>query len=152
MKNVLVKWFIKSVWPVIKQLLVKYGAEILEFVFQKVTAFMKEWMTGVFNRKQEQAEENMKNAQSASDEQEKKKYQDEAESYKRQAEAYAEMCREWESKFEEFKRSMEKEVKEKTENLKPDDLFNVKAKKSNDNLIQLKESSSILLLENKKEI
>ena len=52
----IIEWFLKKAWPVILAFLVKYGAEIVEFIFK----IIKEKMDKM---RQKQQEEHMKKAQ-----------------------------------------------------------------------------------------
>jgi hypothetical protein len=148
MWKIITKWFIQKAWPVIRTLLVKYGQEILEFTLRKVKDLLMSWIAGMGKEKQEKAEESYKNAQAASDPEEKKKYEYEAEFYKKEAQSYADKLKEWEIKFEELKKQTEQEIKIKTQKLKAENLFETNSKSVMDSIL-LKQNNSILMLEDK---
>ena len=146
MWKLIIKWFISKAWPVIRTLLEKYGKEILEFIFSKVTGIVIAWISKMGQEKKQQAQESYNKAQDASDPEEKKKYMNEAEFYKKEAESYAQKLKDLEEQFKELKKQTEQEVKNKTRNLKAEDLFDT-ASISINNSLTLKQDNNILMLE-----
>ncbi|MGG0174699.1 hypothetical protein [Gottfriedia acidiceleris] len=142
--------FLKYMWPEIKELLLKYWKEISEFVLAKVTVLFKKWFDDLIQEKVDKSEESLKKSETATDPEEKKKYQYEAEFYKREAESLAEKIKDWEVKYEKLKQSVDKEVKEKTTHLKSNDLFESNSKGEYKE-IKLVNNQNILRLENKNE-
>jgi len=136
----------EKIWPEILKLLVKYGKELAEFIFAKAFEFIKKWIINLEKEKEMQAEEAYSNAESSSDPDEKKKYEQEAEFYKREAESYARKMEDLERQFNEFKQSVQKDVENKTKDLKAKDLFETKKEdftfNSTKNILRLEDSSN----------
>jgi flagellar motility protein MotE (MotC chaperone) len=148
MWKLIVKWFISKAWPVIRQMLVKYGMEIAEYIFSRVRDLVLDWINKMGKEKQQQAQESYKKAQETSDPEEKKRYMYEAEFYKREVESYEQKIKDLEKRFKELKKQTEEEVKDKTKNLKAEELFDTTNKTVNNSLI-LKQNNNILMLEGK---
>ncbi|MEH7236766.1 hypothetical protein [Bacillus sp. JJ1562] len=142
--------FIKKAWPVIKELLVRYGKEILEFIFEKLSEFIKSWIEKIKNEKMAKAEESHEKASTATDPEEKKKYEYEYEFYKKEAESYAEKMKDMEEELEKLKQSIREDVTKKTKDLKAENLFSTNTKDSYNPFV-LKDTNNILKLENKNE-
>lgn len=145
MWKVIVKFFLEKIWPEILKLLVKYGKELAEFIFAKAFEFIKNWISNLANEKAKQAEDAYSKAKNSSDPDEKKKYEQEAEFYKREVESYASKMEDLERQFNEFKQSVQKDVVNKTKDLKAEDLFKTNKEdfsfNSSNNILRLEDSS-----------
>ncbi|MDR4889721.1 hypothetical protein RGU12_19700 [Fredinandcohnia sp. QZ13] len=140
--------FIKKAWPVIRKLLVKYGKEILEFVFEKVTELFKNWIIGMGKEKKAKAEESYEKAKAATNPEEKKKFEFEYEFYKKEAESYKEKIKVMEEELEKLKETLREDINKKTTDLKAEDLFSTNSKDSYNPFV-LKDTNNILKLEDK---
>ena len=145
--NKFIEWFIKKAFPVILKLLMAYSEEIVRSLIKIIYKYMSDRKKDEAKENINIVKENLKKADNASTDEERKAFTIEAEFYKRLAEANVKEIQDLAKEFAEIEEKTVRLVVENTAKLKVENLFELNKKNEG---IELKEEVSYLdIVDNK---